>query len=109
MWRSNLRNFRDAYLVTKGTTTAHKRRNESRNINTYNRKPVSQNTCYILHIILPKIKITLIGIVKVAYQLIEWNEQIYSKTSGSIWNYCIDKTSDPISDSELFFQFYLSF
>lgn len=109
MLRSNLCDFRDDFMVVKETTTVHKRRNESRNINTYNRKPVSQNTCYILHIILPKIKITLIGIVKVAYKLIEWNEQIYSKTSGSIWNYCIDKTSDPINDSELFFQFYLSF
>ena len=34
------------------------------------------------------------------YSSIEYGK-IYSKTSGSLWNYYRDESSDPIKDSEL--------
>ena len=75
MLKSSLCDYSDAYILVKGTIT------------------VLNNTQID--------KAKDIGIVMAMYNLIRYSDN-YSKTSGSLWQYCKDEPNDNIADSESF-------
>ena len=100
--RSVLCDYRDAYIVVKGIVTVrgeNKIDRENRFLAFKNNPPFTSsisniNNTFIdnaenLHIVMPM------------YNLIEYS-RIYSKTSGTLWNYYKDISTDPIVYSESF-------
>ena len=99
MLRSDLCDFSDAYIVVKGEITVAGWSNASKK----NRPLAFKNNAPFIGCI-SKINNTLIDnseVLDVAmpmYNLLEYSKN-YSKTTGSLWNYCRDELADDINDN----------
>ena len=99
MLRSDLCDFSDAYIVVKGTIAAIGTNNKSRK-----NRPLAfkSNAPFICRI--SKINNTLIDnaedlyITISMYNLIEYSKN-YRKTTGSLWNYYRDESTDDTNNS----------
>ena len=100
--RSDLCDYNDPYIVAKGNVTVEGAENRDK----HNRVLVLKNNAPFLSCI-SKINNTLIDnaedldIAMPMYNLLEYSKN-YSKTSGSLWNYYKDISTDPITNSESF-------
>ena len=101
--RLDLCDFSDAYIVMTGTITL----DGAANANERTKSTAFKNNAPFTSCIL-KINNALIdnaedlGAVIPMYNLLEYSK-IYRKTTGSLWNYCRNEPSDPLSlDSESF-------
>ena len=94
--------YNDAYIVGEGDITFEKTNNRDK----HNTNLVLKNNAPFISSI-SKINNTRIDnaedldIVKPMYNLIEYSKN-YSKTSGTLWNYYKDISTDPITNSESF-------
>ena len=102
MLRSDLCDYSDAYIVLKGNITVTNPDNAKRN------KAVAfKDNAPIMNCIsiINGVKINNAedpDVVMPMYNLHEYSKK-YRKTTGSLWNYCRDEPSDPLSsDSESF-------
>ena len=105
MLRSDLCDFRDVYIVVKGTITTEQ--NTNINNDGHNKPFVFKNNAPFISYIL-KINSVLIDnaedldFVMPMYNLIEYKKN-YRKTTGSLWNYYRDEPdNDEIRDSKSF-------
>ena len=105
MLRSDLCDFRDVYIVVKGTITTEQ--NTNINNDGHNKPFVFKNNAPFISCIL-KINSVLIDnaedldFVMSMYNLIEYKKN-YRKTTGSLWNYYRDEPdNDEIRDSKSF-------
>ena len=96
MQRSNLCDFNDAYIIVKGTITDTNPDNAERN------KPVTfKNNAPFINWIskINGVKINNaedLDVVMPMYNLLEYSQN-YRKSAGSLWNYCRDEPSEPLS------------
>ena len=96
MQRSNLCDFNDAYIIVKGTITDTNPDNAERN------KPVTfKNNAPFINWIskINGVKINNaedLDVVMPMYNLLEYSQN-YRKSTGSLWNYCRDEPSEPLS------------
>ena len=94
MLRSSLCNYSDAYILVKGNITVNNTAAAGANANNNNKKVIFKN-CVPFTNCISKINNTdvdnakYIYIVMPMYNLIEYGDN-YSKTSGSLWQYCKD-------------------
>ena len=96
MQRSNLCDFNDAYIIVKGTITDTNPDNAERI------KPVTfKNNAPFINWIskINGVKINNaedLDVVMPMYNLLEYSQN-YRKSAGSLWNYCRDEPSEPLS------------
>ena len=94
MLRSSLCDYSDAYILVKGNITVNNTADAGAAANNTNKKVIFKNCTPFTHCI-SKINNTqidnaeYIDIVMPMYNLIEYSNN-YSKTSGSLWQYCKD-------------------
>ena len=94
MLRSSLCDYSDAYILVKGNITVNNTAADGANANNTNKKVIFKN-CAPFTRCISKIdnkeidNAQYIDIVVPMYNLIEYNDN-YSKTSGSLWQYCKD-------------------
>ena len=94
MLRSNLCDYSDAYILAKGNITVNNTADAGAAANNINKKVIFKNCAPFTNCI-SKINNTqidnaeYIDIVMPMYNLIEYSDN-YSKTSGSLWQYCKD-------------------
>ena len=92
MLRSSLGDYADAYILVKGNITVNNTAAEGAAANNTNKKVIFKNCAPFTNCI-SKINNTqidnaeYIDIVMPMYNLIEYSDN-YSKTSGSLWQYC---------------------
>ena len=92
MLRSSLCDYSDAYILVKGNITVNNTAADGAAANNTNKKVIFKNCAPFTNCI-SKINNTqvdnaeYIDIVMPMYSLIEYNDN-YSKTSGSLWQYC---------------------
>ena len=92
MLRSSSCDYGDAYLLVKGNITVNNTADAGTNANNTNKKVIFKN-CTPFTNCISKINNTqidnaeYIDIVMPMYNLIEYSDN-YSKTSGSLWQYC---------------------
>ena len=92
MLRSSLRDYSDAYILVKGNISVNNNAGAGAAANNTNKKIVFRN-CAPFTDCISKINNTkidnagYIDIVMPIYNLIEYSDN-YSKTSGSLWQYC---------------------
>ena len=95
MLKSSLCDYSDAYIIVKGTITVNNTAAADAAANNTNKKVIFKN-CPPLTNCINEINNTQrdnakdIDIVIPMYNLIEYSDD-YSKTSGSLWQYCFDK------------------
>ena len=115
MLRSSLCDYSDAYVHVKGTITINNTAAADDDANNTNKKVIFKN-CAPFTICISEINNTQVDnanhtdIVMPMYNLIEYNDS-YSKTSGSLWQYCkaipavnnnyavVDFTNNNLTDS----------
>ena len=94
MLKSSLCDYSDAYILAKGTITANNTAAVDDDANNTNKKVIFKN-CVPFTNCISEINNTQvdnardIDIVMPMYNLIEYSDN-YSKTSGSLWQYCKD-------------------
>ena len=94
MLRSSLCDYSDAYILVKGNITVNNTAADGAAANNTNKKVIFKNCAPFTNCI-SKINNTqidnaeYIDIVMPMYNLIEYSDN-YSKTSGSLWQYCKD-------------------
>ena len=94
MLKSSLCDYSDAYILVKGTITVNNTAAADADANNTNKKVIFKNCASFTNCI-SEINNTQIGnakdldIVMPMYNLIEYGDN-YSKTSGSLWQYCKD-------------------
>ena len=94
MLRSSLCDYSDAYILVKGNITVNNTAADGAAANNTNKKVIFKNCAPFTNCI-SKINNTqidnaeYINIVMSMYKLIEYSDN-YSKTSGSLWQYCKD-------------------
>ena len=94
MLKSSLCDYSDAYIFVKGTITVNDTATADADANSTNKKVIFKN-CAPFTICISEINNTLVDsandldIVMPMYNLIEYSDN-YSKTSGSLWQYCKD-------------------
>ena len=94
MLRSSLCDYSDAYILVKGNITVNNTAADGANANNTNKKVIFKN-CAPFTRCISKINNTeidnaqYIDIVVPMYNLIEYSDN-YSKTNGSLWQYCKD-------------------
>ena len=92
MLRSSLCDYSDAYILVKGNITVNNTAADGADANNTNKKVIFKN-CAPFTDCISKINNTQvdnaknIDIVMPMYNLIEYSDN-YSKTSGSLWQYC---------------------
>ena len=92
MLRSSLCDYSDAYILVKGNITVNNTAADGAAANNTNKKVIFKNCAPFTNCI-SKINNTQIGnaqytdIIMPMYNLIEYSDN-YSKTSGSLWQYC---------------------
>ena len=92
MLRSSLCDYSDAYILVKGNITVNNTAADGADANNTNKKVIFKNCAPFTNCI-SKINNTqidnaeYIDIVMPMYNLIEYSDN-YSKTSGSLWQYC---------------------
>ena len=97
MLQSDLRDYKDAYIVFKGTITV-----TDSNVATYDKKLAFNNNAPFISCI-SKIDNTLIDnaedldIAIPMYNLMDYSKN-YSKTSRSLWNYYRDEPNNTVVD-----------
>ena len=106
MLKSSLCDYSDAYILVKGTIAVNDTSAEGAAANNANKKVIFKN-CAPLTNCISEINNTQvdnakdIDIVMPMYNLIEYSDN-YSKTSGSLWQYCKDipavNNNDNIAD-----------
>ena len=107
MLRSSLCDYSDAYILVKGNITVNNTAVDSAAANNTNKKKIFKN-CVPFTNCISKINnadidnAKYIDIVMPMYNLIEYSEN-YSKTSGSLWQYC--KEIPAINDDEAIVDF----
>ena len=94
MLKSSLYDYSDAYILVKGTITVNNRAAADADANNTNKKVIFKNcapfTNYISEINNTQVDNSKdLDIVMPMYNLIEYSGN-YSKTSGSLWQYCKD-------------------
>ena len=95
MLKSSLCDYSDAYILIKGNITVNNTTSDSAAANNTNKKVIFKNCAPFTNCI-SKINNTqidnaeYIDIVMPMYNLIEYSDN-YSKTSGSLWQYCKDR------------------
>ena len=95
MLKSSLCDYSDAYIIVKGTITVNDTANAGAAANNTNKKVIFKNCAPFTNCI-SEINNTQadnakdIDIVMPMYNLIEYSDN-YAKTSGSLWQYCLDK------------------
>ena len=105
MLRSSLCDYGDAYILVKGNITVNNAAAAGAAANDTNKKVIFKN-CTLFTSCISKINNTqidnaeYIDIVMLMYNLIEYGDN-YSKTSGSLWQYCKDIPA--VDDMMLFF------
>ena len=94
MLRSSLCDYSDAYILVKGNITVNNTAAAAAAANNANKKVIFKNCAPFTNCI-SKINNTqidnaeYIDIVMLMYNLIDYSDN-YSKTSGSLWQYCKD-------------------
>ena len=94
MLRSSLRDYSDAHILVKGNISVNTTAAADADANNTNKKVIFKN-CALLTDCISKINDIQvynakdINIVMPMYNLIEYSDN-YSKTSGSLWQYCKD-------------------
>ena len=94
MLKSNLCDYSDAYILVKGTTAVNNTAAADADANNTNKNVIFKNCAPFTNRI-SKINNTQednakeIDIVMPMYNLVEYSDN-YSKTSGSLWQYCKD-------------------
>ena len=83
MLKSSLSDYSDAYIIVKGTVTFNNTTSADADANNTNKKCISEINNTQAH------NAKDIDIVMPMYNLIEYSDS-YSKTSGSLWQYCKD-------------------
>ena len=97
MLRSSLCDYSDAYILVKGNITVNNTAADGAAANNTNKKVIFKNCAPFTNCI-SKINNTqidnteYIDIVMPMHNLIEYSDN-YSKTSGSLWQYCKEYTS----------------
>ena len=102
MLRSDLCNFRDAYIVVKGDlfVTEPDKTKISKAVAFKNNAPFINCVSKINSVKIDNAED--LGVVMPTYNLLEYSKN-YRKTTGSLWNYYRDEPSNPLSsDSESF-------
>ena len=100
MFRSDLCDFSDAYIVVKGIVTVSA---DERDIDEMNRQVILKNNAPFISCI-SKINGVLVenaedlDIVMPMYNLLKYSKN-YSKTSASLWNYYRDELTDETNDN----------
>ena len=94
MLKSSLCDYSDAYILVKGNIVVNNRAVEGTDANNVNEKVIFKNCAPFTNCIgeinnTPRDNVKDIDIVMSMYNLIEYSDN-YSKTSGSLWQYCID-------------------
>ena len=94
MLKSNLCNYSDAYILVKGNITVNNTAVGAVAANNTNKKVIFENCAPFTNCISKINNIQIdnaeyIDIVMSMYNLIEYSDN-YSKTSGSLWQYCKD-------------------
>ena len=95
MLKSSLCDYSDAYTFVKGTITVNNTADEGAAANNTGKKVIFKNCAPFTNCI-SEINNTQVGnakyidIVMPMYNLIEYSDN-YAKTSGSLWQYCLDK------------------
>ena len=95
MLKSSLCDYSDAYILVKGTITVNNTAGAGAAVNTTNKKVIFKNCAPFTNCI-SEINNTQvdnakdIDIVMPMYNLIAYSDN-YTKTSGSLWQYCLDK------------------
>ena len=97
MLKSSLCDYSDAYILVKGTIAANNTAAADADANNINKKVIFKNrapfTNYISEINNTQADFAKeIDIVVPMYVLLEYSDS-YSKTSGSLWQYCKDLTT----------------
>ena len=91
MLKSSLCDYSDAYIIVKGTITVNNTAADGAAANNTNKKVIFKNFTNCIS----EINNTQVGnakdidIVMPMYNLIEYSDN-YVKTSGSLWQYCLD-------------------
>ena len=103
MLKSSLCDYSDAYILVKETITVDNTAAEGAAANNANEKVIFKNcapfTNCISEINNTQVDNTKdIDIVMPLYNLIEYSDS-YAKTSGSLWQYCLDKSALNIADA----------
>ena len=99
MFRSDLRDFSDAYIVVKGIVTVSA---DERDRDEINRQGILKNNAPFISRI-SKINGVLVenaedlDIAMPMYNLLKYSKN-YSKTSASLWNYCRDELNEETND-----------
>ena len=94
MLKSSSCNYSDAYILVKGTITVNNTAPADADVNNTNKKVIFKN-CALFTNCISEINNTQvdnakdIDIIANMYNLIEYSDN-YSKTSGSLWQYCKD-------------------
>ena len=94
MLKSSLCDYSDVYIIVKGAITVNNTAAEGAAANNTNKKVIFKN-CALFTNSISKINKTQvdnakdIDIVMPMYNLIEYSDN-YAKTSGSLWQYCLD-------------------
>ena len=107
MLRSDLCDFRDAYIVVKGTNTVTNPDNAKRN------KAVAfKNNAPFINCISEINGVQIdnaedLDIIMPMYSLLQCSKN-YKKTTGSLWNYYRDEPSNPLSSSSESFKYKTS-
>ena len=94
MLKSSLCDYSDAYILVKGTITVNNTAAEDTDANNTNKNVIFKNCAPFTNCISEIINTQVdnakdIDIVMPIYNLIEYSDN-YSKTSGSLWQYCKD-------------------
>ena len=94
MLKYSLCDYNDAYILVKGTISVNSTAAESADANNTNKKVIFKNCAPFTNCI-SEINNTQVDIAKdidvvmPMYNLIEYSDN-YAKTSGSLWQYCLD-------------------
>ena len=94
MLKSSLCDYSDVYILVKGPVTVYNTPAADHNTNNTNKKVIFKNCAPFTNCISEIINTQVdnakdINIVMSMYNLIEYNDN-YSKTYGSLWQYCKD-------------------
>ena len=107
MLRSDLCDFNDAYIVVKGDITVGAPNNAKRNkaVAFKNNAPFSNCISKINGVKIDNAED--LDVVMLMYNLLEYSKN-YRKTTGSLWNYYRDESSDPLSSNSESFKYKTS-
>ena len=107
MLRSDLCDFSDAYIVVKGTITVTNPNNAKRNksVAFKNNAPFINSISKINGVQIDNAED--LDVVMPMYNLLEYSKN-YKKTTGSLWNYYRDESSNPLSTNSESFKYKAS-